>query len=658
MKEVSNLFLAIMSLSIMGSAVIMIVLLLDRIFRINYSRQWLYIIWAVIAIRLIIPVNINIIDLTGVTNSNGAAMANIVDSGDSIKTKDASDPIEISNNIAGEHNQLTENTVDASGNTSDVIAKNESFKNNSITNKLSFFLAALDIIAVIWLAGLILFLLYHIGAYLSYRKKISRWNNPVDNNEVLEQYLDLCKELKIKRQINIITCKQVQSPMLIGFFKPCIALPIQEYTAEQYYFILKHELIHYKHRDLFYKLILLLATAFHWFNPLIHYMVYLANHDMELYCDEKVIAKNDLHYREKYSKMLLQSIAAATKNNNLLLSTGFSSQNSRLKNRFFQIMNLKPTKKGRGLILLLVCLMIVGGNIIAWLIPSQASNAEIAADQQIDLPASFTENKDTDPIDLLEEVSNILVVGLDSAGSEEHLRADSILLVSVNPDTKKISLISFLRDMYLQVPEHGKEKLVSVYQLGGSNLIKDTIEANFDIRIDHTVSVNMQAFENIINSVGGAEVVLSEEEAKYLNSTNYISKQQYRNVIAGKQILNGNQALGYIRVRQVPTIQGENGDFGRTARLRTMISYVIDECRKKDVLELTEVMMKVLLGVSTDLSISQALIYINTLLQGELATDTRSIPVFDTYTAKVQDGRSVLDVDLDKNIEILKQINP
>lgn len=635
----------------MGSFIILCVILLNKIFRRNYSRQWLYIIWAVIAVRLIIPVNINVIDIKGINNSNGIAV-NLTEHDNTVKSLNDIKP---GNNLSAENKQITADTIDIEDhlNTSDMVTRKETFKENIETKVFSFF-SILDIITAIWIVGAILFLLYHLGAYFIYRIKIFRWSLLVKNNEVLEQLQSLCTELGIKRQINIIKCNQVHSPILIGLIKPCIVLPSQDFTMEQYHFILKHELTHYKHHDLFYKLILLCAEALHWFNPFIHYMVYLANNDIELYCDEKLVAENDLLYRENYSKMLLHIITGGTKNN-LLLSAGFGSKNRQLKDRFFQIMNSKPTKKGRCFICGLVCLIIVVGNLIAWLVPAKTGNAEIT-DKQISPPVSVSENQKDNTSDQLEKVSNVLVVGIDGPNNGGYLRADSILVVSVNPDTKKICLISFLRDMYLQIPEHGKNKLSLAYEFGGADLIKNTIETNFDLSIDHTVTVNMEAFENIINSIGGVGIELSEKEADYLNHTNYISDKQYRNVTAGKQKLNGNQALGYVRVRMVPTPQGENGDLGRTTRLRSLLSAVIKECGKKNISELTKILNNVIPDVSTDLGLEQILIYINTVLQSNLNTNTYSIPADGSYTTKIQDGMSVIDVDLDENIKVLKQM--
>lgn len=658
----NNLFLTVVSLSIICSFIILCVILLNKILWRNYSSQWKYIIWAVIALRLIIPVNISVIDIPGILNVD-STFGNFIQSAD---TTGNSNSLKPSDNLLEENEQITADVIDIADNTnpSEVVTQQEISDDESVTIQTFLPFSILDILTVIWIVGAFLFLSYHLLALYHYKTKLSRWSISIKNNEILEQFDCLCSELNINRKINLVTCNQVFSPILVGIIKPSIVLPSQDFTMEQYNFILRHELIHYKQHDLFYKIILLCANAVHWFNPLIHYMVSLANSDIELHCDEKLVAENNLIYRENYSNMLLHIMTGAKKNNNILLSTGFSSKNKQLKNRFFHIMNSKPTKKGTCLIISLICLIIVGGNIIAWFVPAKIGNAE-TTDTQIsplnsatvsNLTQDTSENTIKYTTDQLEETSNILVVGIDGTNSEDYSRADSILVVGVNPITKKIYLTSFLRDIYLKIPDHGMDKLSSVYILGGSELIKNTIETNFGLTIDHTVTVNMGAFENIINSIGGIEIELSEQEAEYLNKTNFISDKNYRNVVAGKQILNGNQVLGYIRVRNIPTLQGTTGDLGRTARLRSLLSCVIKEYSKEDINELIKLLISIIPNVSTDLKLDQIIIYLNTVLQEGVNTDTFSIPVEGSYTQKVQEGMSILDLDLEENIKVLKQM--
>ncbi|SHO47648.1 M56 family metallopeptidase [Anaerocolumna xylanovorans] len=643
----SSLFLTVLSLSLACSLAILCVILLNKIFRKNYSRQWIYIIWAVIALRLIVPVNIGVIDLPKILNIDINSQE-VIPAADSAANTNS---IQSGGDTAGKTGQPSADVVSKEENAAkpDTVTKTEVMTNKEMPAQKGLSFPKADTMAVIWIAGVILFLFYHMTAYLYYRRKVARWSIALQNKEVLERFNGLCQEIGIKRKIKLVTSTQVPSPVLIGFLRPCIVLPMADFTGEQYYFILKHELIHYKHHDLAYKFILLLANSLHWFNPLVYYMVYLANNDIELYCDETLVAQKNLDYRENYSKILLQ-VMTGTGKNNILLSTGFSGKKKQIKNRFFQIMNAKPTKKGLCFIVGMVCLIVLAGNLASQLLPAKASNVPVN-DMQTNL---INKEAASDLLQVTAKPGNILVVGIDGIGGLD--RADSILVAGVNPDTKGIYLTSFLRDMYLEIPDHGKNKLMAAYELGDAKLVKETLEANFGFTIDYTVTVNMKAFENIIDSIGGVNVELSEEEAEYLNRTNYISNKKYRTVKQGEQILNGNQALGYARIRKVPTLQGERDDLGRTARLRKMLSGIVEEYSKKDINELIPIWNNALSYVDTDLTLDQIMPYLTIVLQKEVKTNTLSIPAEGSYTPGVQDGMSVLVPDLEANKAALAQI--
>jgi cell envelope-related function transcriptional attenuator common domain len=592
-----------------------------------------------------IPVNINIINISDFIKTDAAITSSIQTPGNA----NNNDLKQISNqSVANEHLTAGTSDMEATQNRSDTATLKDFNKNHeSKLSTLATYLVV-SILSILWLVGVILFLLYHLIAYFSFKAKIKRWSILIKDNTILEQFHDICSEMDIKRHIDIVSCNQISSPILFGLIKPCIVLPSKEFTKEQYHFILKHELIHYKNHDLLYKLILMWTTALHWFNPFVHYMVYLANNDIELYCDEILISKNNLNYRESYSNMMIYIMTGATKNSNILLSTGFGNDKKQLKNRFYQIMNSKPTKRGTIFVVGLACFIIVAGNLIANFGPIKISNAEVKSEQN---------NSDSGITNLtLEGTKNILVVGVDGTQNENSSTADSILVVSIIPDKKKIVLVSFLRDMYMQIPNNGSGRLNSSYSLGGTSLTKDTIESNFGLKIDQTVTVNMDAFEKIIDSIGGVELELSQEEADYLNNTNYISDKKNRNVIAGKQKLNGNQALGYVRVRHVPTLQGETNDLGRTIRLRNLISSVINENNKKNIDELVKELTIILPNISTDMNAQQLLLYLKAVLLGGMEADSLSIPAKDSYTEKIHNHMHVLDIDLDKNKALLQQI--
>lgn len=652
----NNLFLSVINVSFICSFVILCVIGVDKICHKNYSRQWIYITWAIIAIRLLIPFNINIVKLpdfvhvnsndknaieaTGNTSYQNDLSVNYVSAGSKVLEEDTEDKGVGANEISGSR-QL------------DIINHKE------IVPQITLPVSILSIGTVIWLAGVVLFLFHHIMAYLFYKANLKRWSISVKNEMILEQYHSLLNELKIKRKIELVISNQVSSPILTGLIKPCIVLPSQEFTREEYGFILKHELIHYKHHDLFIKFIFLSANALHWFNPFVYYMVSLANNNVELYCDETLIAGNNMDYREAYSIALLQVMSGGAKKNHLLLSTGFGSKKDQIKNRFYQIMHAKPTKKGIGFVVSMICLVIIIGGLVNLFLPdkigiAQTKDFQTGKENENIVSVSRPDIIENDT-NQLKGVSNVLVVGIDGISNNDVLRADSILMVSISTDNNKIQLTSFLRDLYLEIPGYGKNKLSLSYDLGGTELIKKTIESNFKLTIDHTVTMNMQVFEDIINSIGGVRIELTEKEAEYLNSTNYISNKSYRNVIAGEQKLNGNQVLGYVRIRKVPNKQGENEDLGRTARLKYVISSVLKECKgSKD--NLVQILGKLFPNVTSDFSLEQALIYLNAIMEEEAYTSSMTIPVEDSFNYKIQDGISMIDPDVDKNIRALEQI--
>jgi anionic cell wall polymer biosynthesis LytR-Cps2A-Psr (LCP) family protein len=115
--------------------------------------------------------------------------------------------------------------------------------------------------------------------------------------------------------------------------------------------------------------------------------------------------------------------------------------------------------------------------------------------------------------------------------------------------------------------------------------------------------VNFEAFEQIVDMVGGVEITLTEQEASYLRTTNYISNKSNRNVVAGTQLMNGNQALGYCRVRKVST-GTENNDFGRTQRHRIVLEAIYNKLKSKNIVSLVLLMNKILtqVEIKTDIN--------------------------------------------------------
>ncbi len=201
-----------------------------------------------------------------------------------------------------------------------------------------------------------------------------------------------------------------------------------------------------------------------------------------------------------------------------------------------------------------------------------------------------------------EYVYNILLIGTEALPQFGGERSDSMILISVNSRDKKIYMTSLMRDMYVQIPGYADNKLNFAYAAGGSPLLVQTIEQNLQVKIDGYVKVGFDSFEWIIDRLGGVEITLTEEEAAYLRRTKYITKKEYRNVVAGTQLMNGNQVLGYCRVRMVPTSNGTVYDFGRTERQRSVLTKVFNKYKDTNIFTMLSIFNDCLPRVITNIS--------------------------------------------------------
>lgn len=248
---------------------------------------------------------------------------------------------------------------------------------------------------------------------------------------------------------------------------------------------------------------------------------------------------------------------------------------------------------------------------------------------------------------------NVLLIGEEAMHVGQ--RSDSMILLSVNKKDKKIHMTSLMRDMYVQIKGYNDAKLNAAYAYGGAPLLIDTIEKSLQVKIDGYVIVGFDNFEWIIDRLGGVEITLSATEANYLNTTRYITKPQYRTVVAGTQLMNGNQALGYCRVRKVPTVSGADSDFGRTERQRKVLTQLFNKYREKNVFTLLGILNDCLPKVRTNISKDDMATLLETVVEERiLKLETLRIPVNGSYDGVSVGGvGDVLAVRWPQNIEAL-----
>ncbi len=200
-------------------------------------------------------------------------------------------------------------------------------------------------------------------------------------------------------------------------------------------------------------------------------------------------------------------------------------------------------------------------------------------------------------------VVNILLVGQDSrTGARE--RSDSMIIFSVNKNSNQMTMVSLMRDLYVQIPGYGGRKLNAAYQLGGFDLLNQTISENFGVGIDYNVEVDFTGFKDIVDTLGGVDIDLNEAEVNYLNGggSAYTHDRVYQ-VHEGVNHVGGQLALDYARARHVEGI----ADFGRTQRQRKLLKQIYSDLKDASWLKLLEVYDSVADNVTTDMTNNQIL---------------------------------------------------
>ena len=188
-----------------------------------------------------------------------------------------------------------------------------------------------------------------------------------------------------------------------------------------------------------------------------------------------------------------------------------------------------------------------------------------------------------------ENVINVLLLGEENIYKAPQGRTDAIIMVSINLNGGPLKMVSFQRDLYVDIPGKSEGKLNAAYvktkKLSG---VVETIEQNFGIDIDGYAKVDFAGFENLIDSLGGLRISLTAKESEYLNTTKYISKPSERNTVAGEQNMTGAQVLGYCRVRYVKTADGLSDDRGRNARHRIVLKALFEKFKGQNITQLNK----------------------------------------------------------------------
>ncbi len=326
---INNIFKTLLSLSISGGFIALILIALKPFFKNKFSNTWYYYIWLIVILRLTIPYSPSI-DIYNLKNKT----SNIIVTNENKKV-DMNLNFEVTNKeIPNTFNNL-----------------NLYIEKTLFSKQFQYY----NYISYIWLIICIFLSIKKIINYYSFIKFIKRNSKPIVDDTIINIHINICKSLNTK-QIPIYFNDIIISPMLVGFFKPYILLPQKQLqNISQLNYVLKHELTHYKYLDIYYKWFVQFIMCIYWFNPVIYLINKEINRYCELSCDELVIRNLEFIEQREYGNTLINSLEINSNYNNISLNL---TQNLKLmKERLDDIMKFQ--KKSKPTIFLSVLITII-----------------------------------------------------------------------------------------------------------------------------------------------------------------------------------------------------------------------------------------------------------------------------------------------------------
>lgn len=323
----NNVLKVFLSMSLSGSLLILILFSCKQIFKDKISRQWQYYIWLIVIMRLLLP-------FTPETNLMGTIFQTF---DNTTYHTEKYPPAQQNQDILNDDKNTP--TINNERSNQKYINKMELFTSNQAVQDIITLLV--NNIWIIWLVISLILFIRKITIYQSFVQYIKAGQAPVSDTKLLDRLAILGSQIRIKRVIELCINPLISSPLLIGFFRPCIVLPRVDIAEKDFQYIVLHELTHYRRFDMLYKWLVQITVCLHWFNPLVYLMGKEINKACEFACDEAIVKKLDSSNVQDYGKTLLNSIATVGKYKESLASVTLSESKKLLKERLGAIMNFR-----------------------------------------------------------------------------------------------------------------------------------------------------------------------------------------------------------------------------------------------------------------------------------------------------------------------------
>lgn len=358
----------ILSLSLSGTILILLLFACRPLYRNRMSKRWQYYIWLLVIARLLLPITPEK-SLTGnlfrqaewLTEQSGyySAYTDISnDSGIEPNTEDSSTEKAVIADSTDNRVSMAD-TTDPETSTNNFSQSAANTPENNPTHRIPENIG--QTLCLLWLVAALLLFVRKITVYQSFVKYVTAGSKPVDDITLLERFGRIMAENHVKGTVELCVNDLVSSPLLIGFTRARVVLPTINLSEDDFYYTVLHELSHYKRRDMFYKWLVQLTICLHWFNPFVHLMGHEINRVCELSCDERVIKTLSDKSRKSYGDTLLNAISTGGSYKDTLASVTLNESKELLKGRLDAIMKYKKIPKAVQTAAIFITGILIGG---------------------------------------------------------------------------------------------------------------------------------------------------------------------------------------------------------------------------------------------------------------------------------------------------------
>ena len=341
--------LHILKLNIIAAVVILLVKVLATLFKGRVSARWKYLIWLLITISLCVPVrlpaNLALVDFKVLRSSQ----------------QNTQNPKITDYAVRPEESQkITENVSSASKDMKNLTEIPEQKRTVRYESDKWLGIVAL-IFAAVWLSVAVLKLTGELLAYYFSIRNLERMSLQVSDTVSIQMYRAACQKKHVRRIPELRQNAGLTTPLLAGLLHTKLYLPATGYSAEERKLIFYHELTHYCHRDLWYKMLLRICASIYWFNPFLLIMLKEADKDIENLCDTAVVRRVNKKEHKLYRQLLLRTVAM--ENQIPYVTASLNDSEMVFKDRILYMVNIRKLRKG---ILpgILVTLLLAGGNLV------------------------------------------------------------------------------------------------------------------------------------------------------------------------------------------------------------------------------------------------------------------------------------------------------